>query len=699
MPEICLPFVLFSYFTASAYPTLPPGDSAEFVTAVDHFGIPHPPGYPLYLLVGRVFATLFPFGNIAYRLNLLSAILGVASAYLLFLALRRMNVRPWPAFLGISVALTVPAFVESAHSTEVFTLNTVFLTGLIYLMIRQVDDGEGPLACRRMYLSALLLGLGLCNHQTLVFAVPVLLAAYRPLLRARPASLLYCSGFFLLGFSAQFVILLRGLQHPSFTMAPARTIGELVDILLRKRYGTFSLQSYGEAQAFTGIAITKRLSFLFETIYSDLGIAGSVLVLPGVWFSLRNGVKRGILLLLIFLFMVVGFFAISNVQLRPEEQVVLQRFMLPAFLLCGVWIALALNELGAFIERWSSIANVVAFVAAFAGIAFLRGLHTNRREYFYLTDLMRNVERCIQKNSVVIMGADDNLAFVSLFNANVLRRRTDVARVSWFRSPGILKVTIADRADIIPGPTPGTTGTDSLERVIAWNLAQGRHVYLFENVPDLIVRAEASFIVENAGMLNKLSMRLPAERRSPKIDMSPWQLYVQRGALRSADAPDLRARYFVDFNAKALSRTSHGLLAMDDFESAATFAWRSLLVNDTSPAAWNALGIALDRKNMIEDAASAYRKAVILNPSYMPAVFNLAQFNYVVRKDYREAQRLLEGAVSSDTNYVPAFILLARIYHVLGNESKAREYMERGKLIYEKSRDSNLPVGTNEPNR
>ena len=48
-------------------------DSLEFQLVPVLLAIPHPTGYPLYALLGRL-ATLVPFGDAAYRVNLLSAV-------------------------------------------------------------------------------------------------------------------------------------------------------------------------------------------------------------------------------------------------------------------------------------------------------------------------------------------------------------------------------------------------------------------------------------------------------------------------------------------------------------------------------------------------------------------------------------------------------------------------------------------------
>ena len=69
-------------------PTVTGEDSGEFITAAWSLGIPHPPGYPLWLILAKLFSFL-PIGTVAYRLNLMSAILDAAAVGLLALVISR----------------------------------------------------------------------------------------------------------------------------------------------------------------------------------------------------------------------------------------------------------------------------------------------------------------------------------------------------------------------------------------------------------------------------------------------------------------------------------------------------------------------------------------------------------------------------------------------------------------------------------
>jgi len=72
------------YFLTLA-PTIHLEDSAEFAASAAILGIPHPSGYPLYSLLGYLFTVIIPFGEMAWRVNLMSAFFGALACSFLFL--------------------------------------------------------------------------------------------------------------------------------------------------------------------------------------------------------------------------------------------------------------------------------------------------------------------------------------------------------------------------------------------------------------------------------------------------------------------------------------------------------------------------------------------------------------------------------------------------------------------------------------
>ncbi len=151
-------------YVGTLAPDVLPADSGEFQLAAPLLGVPHPPGYPLYMLLGRLF-TLLPIGNPAYQLNLLSAVSGALTLALVSATVRRICaglMQAQGAFYGaIAAALALGAATTFwAQST---TANVRSLTGLFTALCLYA------LMARRWGLFALSLGLGLTHHASLAF--------------------------------------------------------------------------------------------------------------------------------------------------------------------------------------------------------------------------------------------------------------------------------------------------------------------------------------------------------------------------------------------------------------------------------------------------------------------------------------------------------------------------------------------------
>ncbi|TMQ54271.1 MAG: DUF2723 domain-containing protein [Candidatus Eisenbacteria bacterium] len=73
-------------------PSVGAGDSGELILAAQSMGIPHPPGYPLWVLLARAAAVL-PWGTVAFRVNALSAVLSACAVGLFYLLAARCGLR------------------------------------------------------------------------------------------------------------------------------------------------------------------------------------------------------------------------------------------------------------------------------------------------------------------------------------------------------------------------------------------------------------------------------------------------------------------------------------------------------------------------------------------------------------------------------------------------------------------------------
>jgi len=126
-------------------------DSLEFPLAAYTLAIAHPTGYPLYMLLGKL-VSLGPWSNVAWALNLLSAMAGALTLALTYLIARELTRPPepsagrrWPALLGAAALAVSPLFWSQAIIAEVYTLNSTFFAALIWLALRWAREPLLPI--------------------------------------------------------------------------------------------------------------------------------------------------------------------------------------------------------------------------------------------------------------------------------------------------------------------------------------------------------------------------------------------------------------------------------------------------------------------------------------------------------------------------------------------------------------------------
>jgi len=162
----------FAVYVWTLAPTLLPADSGEFQLVTRTLGIAHPPGYPLYTLLGWLF-TLLPVGDAAYRVNLMSAIF---AALTLTLVMRVTRYVTGSAPAGLIAALSLgaaPTFWAQATTANIRSLVALLTMALLATLLwyeRSCTTGESsPRSGLALPLAAFLFGLGVTHHGSLVF--------------------------------------------------------------------------------------------------------------------------------------------------------------------------------------------------------------------------------------------------------------------------------------------------------------------------------------------------------------------------------------------------------------------------------------------------------------------------------------------------------------------------------------------------
>ncbi len=324
-------------------------DAGDLVAAAHTLGIPHPPGYPTYVLLLKPFTILVPLGDVAFRANLFSAILASITVLLLFYTLLRLmrmasagqeSASSHRAYVSAALATAAfavsPLFWSQALIAEVYSLNAAFAAGLLYVGVDtyassanrgKVPSGGSSDAARLKgpVLFFMLMGLGLGNHLSLfLVAAPLALwLAYTLGWRrvAHPLAL----GALLVGLSVYLYLPLRAFQNPPINWGDPDNIRDFWWMVTAEPY-----QRY-----FLGLPISElpsRLSSwadLFLRQFTPIGVMLGFLGAYHLWVRARPLLLAGIASLALLS-------AYSVTYNTPDSFV----YMIPGFYIVAIWMGL-----------------------------------------------------------------------------------------------------------------------------------------------------------------------------------------------------------------------------------------------------------------------------------------------------------------------------------------------------------------------
>lgn len=183
-PRLLVPLAVFSGALVVYLLTMPPGltwahdsaDGGDLIAAAASGGVPHPSGYPTYMLLATPLARL-PWQNPAWRVTLLSALSGAAAAAFAAATVQRVWTPRGDAALpalaaGFSLAFSTALWAQSTVA-EVYALHACLAAALLWIAVCCHESAAPgwPAA------AGLLFGLALGNHLTSLWLAPLLLAA------------------------------------------------------------------------------------------------------------------------------------------------------------------------------------------------------------------------------------------------------------------------------------------------------------------------------------------------------------------------------------------------------------------------------------------------------------------------------------------------------------------------------------------
>ena len=233
-----------------------PEDTPKFQFLGYVLGTAHPPGYPLYVMLSHLFVQL-PFGTVAYRANLFSAVMAVLSCGLAYVLAQQLGARRWFAAAAAFGLASGASFWRSAVFAEVYSLAAFCVAATMALLLawgKRLGTG-------RLLAAVAAFAAGLGNHLTIVGIAPAV--AVYAVVRKRAALtvpvLTAAAVIGVLGLAQYGFIILRTHQGASYLESRAESVRDLVGIIRADRYAEQRFAFTAKEVLLTNVPAVARL--------------------------------------------------------------------------------------------------------------------------------------------------------------------------------------------------------------------------------------------------------------------------------------------------------------------------------------------------------------------------------------------------------------------------------------------------------
>ncbi|MFH1379041.1 MAG: DUF2723 domain-containing protein [bacterium] len=645
--------VILGLYLYGLMPSIGGGDNGELITAGYTYGIAHAPGYPLYVVCGKLFSILMPFGNPAYIMNLCSAVTAALTVMCCYLVLRYMLDQVMiPALLSLFLSV-LPGFWLGAYQAEVFALNGLCAIGILGIMICTAHRAAYRVPDR---LVVFLFALSLGNQHTLLLLGPAVMVweIWRLYCLQKSQGILFClkeagilTAFFIMGISIYLFLPIRSLCQPLLDWEDPETWSRFWYVFTRARYGSLQL-AQGRPDPLSIKDIVVQIGFFGDLLVQNIGWMGLILLICGMGAAISKYKKiEHLILLTAFGVSGLGIFLLANVKPGGNTTYIMSRFMflplIPMILLIGQSVRL----LPVRLPKLNILVSLLLCAFIIPGrINASRCKDVVRRDDLYIRDFGKNILKQLPEDTLLFSDRADELEFTMAYFLYALRYRPDVrfidcnAGVSksiygtdYYRIWGKPRLAIRERIEkniIHTSRVPVMYGTHDPEMINIPRQAEG---FLYRAGNDRVL---------NRGL--PWDMLFIRERGYVKGDKRQEHLQI--------NTHSLLAQYFLD---------------MKIFGSADT-AIRSLRAYGGDNAWGLVSGFWYYQRRLFTRAEEIYRGLIHRYPDD-PEAYVYAGALYNDTSKFTEAETMFKKAINLDRAHVQAHYNLAVTYW----------YMERWK--------------------
>ncbi len=182
-------FISFFVYLRTVAPTVSLWDCGEFIASSYILGVPHPPGAPFYLIIGKIFS-LIPFhADIGFRVNMISVLSSSFTILFLYLIITQL-IRSYQgtieeqfdkfivcgaALIGALTLAFSYTFWFNAVEAEVYAPSMLFTSATLWLALRWFEHREELSSIRNLIVIVYLVGLSYGVHLLNILVVPTII--------------------------------------------------------------------------------------------------------------------------------------------------------------------------------------------------------------------------------------------------------------------------------------------------------------------------------------------------------------------------------------------------------------------------------------------------------------------------------------------------------------------------------------------
>lgn len=430
-------------------------DGGDLLTAALTWGVPHPSGYPTYVLLLRLFtAIMSPWASPAWAGNLLSALLASLAVVFIALICERTLAEagapnPWTQLLSALTAIAAglaPTLWSQAVITEVYALHAAFVASLLWLVMREPE--HGAVAPKRAAVLGLVIGVGLGNHLSLLFTLPAL-AAWWWSRRVRLSRSAWATGAgaAFVGASVYLYLPVAASNNPPVNWGDPDTLSGLLWEVTGRAYRPLMF-------SFPLPWLPWRISGWANLLLRNLTFPGVALALLGLWASAE---ERPALLRLVLIQTVL-----TSVYALGYDTADSFVYLIPIYLVSAPAIALGAWVVLTEAREWPRWPGSVPRGAVAAVLIVLFALIPVSQAWIHWAEMDLSEDREAEafarealaevEPDAIVVAATDNPTFSLWYHRYGLRMRPDVAIVNinlfgfdWYR-----RTLRATHPDIMP---------------------------------------------------------------------------------------------------------------------------------------------------------------------------------------------------------------------------------------------------------